>query len=216
LPPGLNRLKFYRTPAPLTWLHSSLTWRINTPRKDIYLTFDDGPVPGPTEFVLDTLHEQGAKATFFCIGRNIAKNPAIYERIIREGHTVGNHTFDHVNGWKLPTAEYISNVHSCNALMESCTALFRPPYGKITPSAIRQLPTYKIIMWDVLSYDFAADVAPEQCLRGSLKATRPGSIIVFHDSYKAERNMRFALPRFIRDCRDRGFEFKTLAAEPRL
>jgi peptidoglycan/xylan/chitin deacetylase (PgdA/CDA1 family) len=163
--------------------------------------------------VLDTLGEHEAKATFFCIGRNVEKHPAIYERIIREGHAVGNHTFDHVNGWKLKTVEYIKNVHACDSLLKNSTALFRPPYGRITPLAIRKLPNYKIIMWDVLSYDFDAGVAPEECLQGSLSATRPGSIVVFHDSYKAERNMTFALPRFIRGCRDRGFGFKVLSEE---
>jgi peptidoglycan/xylan/chitin deacetylase (PgdA/CDA1 family) len=162
--------------------------------------------------VLDVLREHTAKATFFCIGRNIEKHPAIYDRINREGHAVGNHTFDHVNGWKVPTTEYINNVRACNALMHNA-ALFRPPYGKITPSAIRKLRDYKIIMWDVLSYDFDANVAPGECLSGVLNAIRPGSIVVFHDSYKAEKNMSYALPRFLRSCRDMGFEFKVLPAE---
>jgi peptidoglycan-N-acetylglucosamine deacetylase len=204
-------MRFFRTPAPLTWIYPSLIWRVNTARKDIYLTFDDGPVPGPTEFVLDVLRDQSVKATFFCIGNNIAKHPTLYQRIIAEGHITGNHTFDHLNGWKVPATKYIDNVSACAALMQQATGLFRPPYGRITTSEIRGLRHYRIVMWDVLSYDFASDASGEICLRGAINATRPGSIVVFHDSYKAEKNLSFALPKFIEDCRLKGFEFQTLS-----
>jgi peptidoglycan/xylan/chitin deacetylase (PgdA/CDA1 family) len=190
-------------------MYPRLTWRIKTSRKELYLTFDDGPVPGPTEFVLDLLRDHKIKATFFCIGQNISRNPSIFQRIVSEGHATGNHTFDHVNGWKVATNKYLDNVSACHKLMKD-TTLFRPPYGRITPSAIRKLQGYRIIMWDVLTYDFSADTLPEQSLKGALEATRPGSIVVFHDSYKAEKNLTYVLPRYIDDCLGKGFEFKTL------
>jgi peptidoglycan/xylan/chitin deacetylase (PgdA/CDA1 family) len=203
-------LRFHRTPALLTWIFPSLVWRIDTSSKEIYLTFDDGPVPGPTEFVLDVLGKNGIKATFFCIGRNIEKHPHIFERVRAEGHSIANHTFDHVNGWKTPTNDYVRNIAACHSLLQDSQFLFRPPYGKITPSEVQRLRHYKIIMWDVLTYDFDATLLPDQCLKGAIDSTRPGSIIVFHDSYKAEKNMQYALPRFIADCRTRGYQFKTL------
>jgi len=203
-------LRFYRPPAPYTWIYPTLTWRINTRDKDVYLTFDDGPVPGPTEFVLDTLLGRSIKATFFCIGNNVEKHPRIFERIAKEGHLTANHTFDHLDGWKTPTDVYLKNVAACDLLLKNSPRFFRPPYGKITPSEVRGLRDFKIIMWDVLTYDFDADLLPEHCLKGTVSSTRPGSIVVFHDSYKAERNMRFALPRFIDECQNRGFVFKTL------
>lgn len=204
-------MKFYRTPAPLTWLYPDLTWRIPAPSKEIYLTFDDGPVPGPTEFVLDVLRNKAIKATFFCIGQNIEKNPQILRRIISEGHRVGNHTFNHLNGWRVSTAEYLANIEACNRLLDTGSSrIFRPPYGRIRRAAVRSLKDYQIVMWDVLSYDFAPDVSPEQCLNGSLGAVRPGSIVVFHDSYKAEKNLMFALPRFVDECREKGYRFEQL------
>lgn len=207
-------MKFFRTPALLPWLYPSLTWKVNTANKHLFLTFDDGPVPGPTEFVLDLLNREQVKATFFCIGHNIERYPGIFQRIVTDGHTVGNHTYDHVNGWKVSAAAYADEVDRCAKFLEHPQGkgrrLFRPPYGKITPRKIRSIGEYSIVMWDVLTYDFDNSITPEQCLTGALKAVRPGSIVVFHDSLKASRNMKFALPRFLDGCRQRGYEFRSL------
>jgi peptidoglycan/xylan/chitin deacetylase (PgdA/CDA1 family) len=205
-----KRLKFYRTPAPLTWLYPSLTWRMPAESKEVYLTFDDGPVPGPTEFVLDVLRDNAIKGTFFCIGQNIEKHPQILRHIMEEGHSIGNHTFNHLNGWNVSAEEYIANVMACGSLIDSASRIFRPPYGRISRKAIRMLKDYQIVMWDVLSYDFSSKISPAQCLQGALAAVRPGSIVVFHDSYKAEKNLTFALPRFIDECRKRGLAFAPL------
>lgn len=182
--------------------------------KNLYLTFDDGPVPGPTEFVLDELARAKAKATFFCIGDNVRKHPGVYRRIVSEGHAVGNHTFNHLSGWKTAVDAYVDNVALCDNEMAQLgkltDKLFRPPYGRITRKQIGSLSNYRIIMWDVLTNDYAKSLSREACLRGSLAATRPGSIIVFHDSLKAEKNMSYVLPRFLDHFESQGFSFKTL------
>lgn len=183
-------------------------WKIDTSEKDIYLTFDDGPVPGPTEFVLDTLRSFNIKATFFCIGDNIRKHPEIFQKVVKE-HVVGNHTFNHVNGWRNSTTDYVNNIQLCQNILPS-KRLFRPPFGRITRSQISSLNDYKIVMWDVLTFDYDKSLATGKCLNGSLKAVRPGSIIVFHDSVKAEKNVTYVLPRFIDNCLSKGYSFKVL------
>jgi peptidoglycan-N-acetylglucosamine deacetylase len=205
----------HRTPAILPILYPSLTWRVKAREKVVYLTFDDGPVPGPTEFVLDQLAAFSIRATFFCIGDNIRKHPHIFRRIISDGHIVGNHTVNHVNGWKLKNPDYIENVRAfeeiaMNAGMSQAADLFRPPYGCVTRKQIRDLHNYRIIMWDVLSQDYDHRLPPEKCLDRTLKACREGSIIVFHDSYKAQRNMQFTLPRLIAALRERASRFDAL------
>ena len=185
-------------------------------QKVIYLTFDDGPLPGPTEFVLDQLNRAKAKATFFCIGNNISKNGSVFRRVIDEGHAVGNHTFHHLSGWKSTRDNYLSNVQLCrdemlNGGMTGPSNLFRPPYGRITRSQIAGLTDYRIVMWDVLTNDYARNLSPERCLRGTLEATRPGSIVVFHDSLKAERNMTYVLPRFLDHFGSLGYGFIALS-----
>jgi peptidoglycan/xylan/chitin deacetylase (PgdA/CDA1 family) len=199
----------FRSPLILRWLYPSLTWRIPTNKKELYLTFDDGPVSGPTDFVLEELARHEVKATFFCIGNNVVKHPQLFQNIIINGHTVANHTYDHINGWRYNAGEYEENVSRCSDVTNNAL-LFRPPYGKIKWSQVRRLSSYKIIMWDVLSFDFSKNVSPEKCLSGSIGATRPGSIIVFHDSYKAEKNLKFALPKYLDHFIGMGFEFKTL------
>ena len=187
-------------------------------KNEVYLTFDDGPVYGPTEFVLEELSKTSAKATFFCIGDNVRKYPDVFKRIVSEGHAVGNHTFNHVSGWSTRTETYLDNIRkfeteSANALgseNRNGALLFRPPYGRIKFSQIKALREYKIIMWDVLSLDYDKTVSAENCLRNTLRAVRPGSIIVFHDSFKAERNMTFALPRLISALKEKGMELKSL------
>lgn len=194
-----------------------LIWDIPNSDKRIFLTFDDGPIPEVTEWVLDLLKEEKIKATFFCIGDNIQKHPSIYTRIISEGHQTGNHTFNHLNGWETNTANYIANFKLCeNEQLKINTEnsyLFRPPYGKIKASQsriIRQLG-YKIIMWDVLSYDFDAKVSPEECLQNVISNTSQGSIIVFHDSLKAEKNMKYAIPKTIQFLKSKGFVFDVIS-----
>jgi peptidoglycan/xylan/chitin deacetylase (PgdA/CDA1 family) len=181
----------------------------------LYLTFDDGPVPGPTEFVLDALARASAKGTFFCIGDNIRKHPQIFRRIFAEGHTVGNHTMNHVNGWKTHDREYLSNVREFDVVArqqgyQPDRHLFRPPYGRITRRQIRLLGDYRIVMWDALSQDYSGTLSPEKCLRRTLRACSPGSIVVFHDSYKAQRNMEYALPRLLDQLGAKGYKFLAL------
>lgn len=205
----------HRTPFFLPWVYPTLIWRIPTDDKTLYLTFDDGPVPGPTEFVLETLKKFHAKATFFCIGENIEKHDRVFQEIIRDGHGIGNHTFNHMDGWKTSTSDYEKNVARCQEQIEAHSAgltgkLFRPPYGKISREQIRLLSAYKIVMWDVLSIDYNKNLPAEKCLKNSIQATRKGSIIIFHDSYKAEKNLTFALPRFIEHYAGLGFAFKSI------
>jgi peptidoglycan-N-acetylglucosamine deacetylase len=206
----------HRTPFFLPWLYPpSLLWRIETSEKVVYLTFDDGPVDGPTQFVLDELEKYNAKATFFCIGDNIQKHPDVFQNIINAGHRIGNHTFNHMNGWRSNPSTYRENITLCDGqISKFATAnyskLFRPPYGRISRSQIRDLSDYKIIMWDVLSVDYNKNLSPHSCLRNTIRATRPGSIIVFHDSYKAEKNLVYALPRFLEHFSEKGFRFNLL------
>jgi peptidoglycan/xylan/chitin deacetylase (PgdA/CDA1 family) len=204
-------------------LYPSLTWRKNTQDKILYLTFDDGPVDGPTGFVLEQLRNFESSATFFCVGENISKNKILYGDLLRHGHSVGNHTYNHVNGWKTSDSEYFDNVAQCHEVMkhsgvltggampENAVKLMRPPYGKIKRSQITKLKEeFEIVMWDVLSGDFDQRLLPEECLKQTIRHTRAGSIIIFHDSYKAEKNLRYVLPRFLEHFTASGFLFKTL------
>lgn len=211
----------HRTPFFLPMIYPSLLWRFNTEAKELYLTFDDGPVEGPTEFVLETLAKASIKATFFCIGDNIRKHRKIFSNLVEAGHQVGNHTFHHVNGWKMNDFEYVREIELCerefftDAVPEKKieTKLFRPPYGRIRRSQIRAVrDEYKIVMWDVLSVDYSKSLSRESCLRNTLNVVRPGSIIVFHDSVKAERNLMYVLPRFIESCLAKGYSFKIIPA----
>ena len=182
-----------------------------TKQKELYLTFDDGPHETATPFVLDQLKQYDAKATFFCIGKNAKMYPRIYQRILDEGHAVGNHTFDHLNGWKTKNELYINNIKKAAEYINS--KLFRPPYGKISPSIsklIRRKLGYKIIMWSVLSADFDEKLSPQKCAKYVLLNAKPGSIIVFHDSTKAWERMSYALPETLNYFAANGFCFKTI------
>lgn len=186
-------------------------WDVLNHENKVYLTFDDGPTPEITEWTLAQLKLYNAKATFFCIGDNVRKFPEIFQKVINEGHSIGNHTFNHLNGWKTTTEEYISNAklyetEHCKLTTEHCN-LFRPPYGKIKPSQSKILRKqgYKIIMWDVISYDFDAFITPEKCLENVLKNVQSGSIIVFHDSKKAFQNLGFVLPRTLQFLNEKGY-----------
>lgn len=195
-----------KSPFFLRWLYPNLTWNQNRHEKRIFLTFDDGPIPDVTPAILDILKNYHVKATFFCVGHNVQKYPEIYARLINEGHTVGNHTFNHLNGWKTPDPAYFDNVNQCQQLIHS--KLLRPPYGRIKKSQCRQLEkTYQIIMWDVLSGDFDISLSPEKCLLNVIKHTGNGSIIVFHDNIKAIPRVLYALPRAIEQWLQEGYTF---------
>lgn len=200
---------FFRTPLALRLLYPELIWRIPTDRKVIYLTFDDGPVPGPTEFVLDELKRANAKATFFCIGNNVEKHQALFDRIKAESHAIGNHTHTHLKGWGCSASAYLQDVDACSEVV-GYTKLFRPPYGRATRKQLLQLNQFKVIMWDVLSYDYDGAMNPERSLKGIIRASRGGSIVVFHDSYKAERNMKFVLPKYLDHFSEKGYVFESL------
>lgn len=202
-------------PAPVQWWLSGYTWHRDRKEKIIYLTFDDGPVPEVTPFVLRTLEDYGAKATFFCVGDNVRQHSGILAQTLRAGHRIGNHTFNHLNGWNTPGNRYLQNVQKCQEALPpagtSRKSLFRPPYGRIRPSQARALRSaYELIMWDVLSADFDSSLSPEQCLEKSIRYTRPGSIIVFHDSYKAFPNLQWVLPRYLRHFSSLGYRFQPL------
>jgi peptidoglycan/xylan/chitin deacetylase (PgdA/CDA1 family) len=186
-------------------------WDIPNHKNKVFLTFDDGPTPEITQWTLQQLKKYGAKATFFCIGNNIEKHPEIFQNIVHEEHAIGNHTFNHLKGWETSTEKYIENVSLCQSQLtihnSQFTNLFRPPYGKIKPSQSRILRRlgYKIIMWDVLSYDFDQTITPGKCLDNVLKNIESGSIIVFHDSIKAEQNLKYVLPKTLEFLKEKGF-----------
>ncbi len=184
----------------------------NQPRKEkkVYLTFDDGPTPEITDWVLDVLAKYKAKASFFVIGKNVEEQADIYQRIIDQGHTVGNHTQNHKNGWKTPVADYLENVRLCEKHVES--KLFRPPYGRIRPKQIKALKKqrFQIMMWDVLSADFDVKIDGEQCYQNVVKNTQNGSILVFHDSVKAFPRLKVALPKTLETLASQGYEFCAL------
>lgn len=204
------RLYSIQTPSIVKKLFSSYTWRFSSVQKNIYLTFDDGPTPEVTDFVLAELKKFNAKATFFCIGKNVKSHNEIYEKILKDGHTTGNHTFNHINGFKASTSEYLQNVQHAAAHIQS--NLFRPPYGKLKNSQGRSLlkEGYKIIMWDVLSGDWDKSITPERSLSYILKNTRAGSIIVMHDSLKAKEKVFYSLPKVLAHFTKRGFKFKAI------
>ncbi len=198
-----------RPPQLLRRYYKKSVWRMETDAPVIYLTFDDGPVEELTPWVLDILMHYGVKATFFCVGENIERNRHIYKRILEEGHQVGNHTYNHIKGWKTHTPDYLANVEKCEGLVN--TKLFRPPYGRIKKSQFKKLvQEYKVIFWDVLTYDYDKLVSPETCLDNSIRYTRPGSIIVFHDNVKAQKNLKFALPQYIEHFLKLNYKFAIL------
>jgi peptidoglycan/xylan/chitin deacetylase (PgdA/CDA1 family) len=193
-------------PRFIQWLYPERIWAFSRSKNLVYLTFDDGPIPEITPWILDELKKHNAKATFFCIGENVQKHPKIYQKIILNGHTVGNHTFNHLKGTKTATTEYIENTLLAEKLIDS--SLFRPPYGKITQkqAKILQQKGFKIVIWDIISYDYDAAISEEQCLQNVLKNIKPGSVIVFHDSLKAEKNLRYVLPKVLEFIIEKGWK----------
>ena len=188
-------------------------WHIPTKEKKLYLTFDDGPHPEATTFALEQLDKYGAKATFFCIGKNVLSHPEIYKSILLKGHATGNHTQDHVNGWKIEDDLYFKNIFSASKYIDS--HLFRPPYGRITGFQAKQViekMKFKIVMWSVLSGDFDKKLGVEDCYRNVVRASSPGSIVVFHDSEKSFPTLKYVLPKVLEYFHQKGYAFENLAA----
>ncbi len=199
-----------RTPFFLKWIYPSILCKVPTQEKKLYLTFDDGPIPEITPKVIDLLNQYNAKATFFCVGDNVEKHPFEYSLLQKNNHAVGNHTYHHLNGFKTSLNKYVNDVNNASAFISS--KLFRPPYGRITPAQYISLrKNYKIVMWDVLSYDFDASVNCEQCLQNVIKHSRNGSVIVFHDSVKAADKMLYALPEVLKCFTEQGYSFETIS-----
>jgi len=193
-----------RPPSFLRWIYPNAIWHLPSDRKVIYLTFDDGPTPFITEKVLELLDAHKAKATFFCIGKNIEQHPGIFNLIKEKGHHIGSHTYSHLNGWKSKAEEYINDYVKGREL--SHTNLFRPPYGRIllTPLQVIQKQD-KVIMWDILSKDYDKDLSPEEVYANVTRNLEPGSIIVFHDSEKAKKNLLAVLPRILEYLTQQGY-----------
>ena len=197
-------------PKPfLKKLYPKAVWNLDRSEKNIYLTFDDGPIPRLTEWVLGQLKAYNAKATFFCVGDNILKNHAVFERVKHEGHLVANHTMFHTKGFKHNAPDYMRGVEDCEKL--TGTKFFRPPYGQLKRSQYKALleKNYRIIFWDVISYDYE-NIQQEECLKNVIDHTANGSVVLFHDSLKAEKNMTYALPVFLKHFSALGYTFKTL------
>lgn len=198
-----------KTPHFIQNLFPNYTWRIPTQEKVLYLTFDDGPIPTVTPWVLEQLEAFQARATFFCVGDNIRKHPEIFEQVVASGHAVGNHTFNHLNGWQTENISYFHNVRHCANMVHS--VLFRPPYGRLKPKQAQFLQRhYRIVMWDVLSGDFDPKLSEEQCLANVLNNAENGSIIVFHDSLKAEDKLHYVLPKVLEYFAEQGYVFGKL------
>jgi peptidoglycan/xylan/chitin deacetylase (PgdA/CDA1 family) len=201
-------------------IFSNFIWDIPNNEKKIYLTFDDGPTPEITFWVLNQLEQYNAKATFFCIGKNIAAHPEIFNQILEKGHSIGNHTNNHLNGWKTATDEYLANFELCEAAISNQRSeiknlkskIFRPPYGKIKEAQAKKLRQqgYKIIMWDVLSADFDQNITKEACLDNVVSNTKSGSIIIFHDSVKAFKNLEYVLPKVLKHLAEHQFSFEAI------
>jgi len=204
-----------KTPSVVKKMFPQYVWSIPTSEPVIYLTFDDGPTPEITDWTLKLLKKFDAKATFFCIGNNIEKYPELFRDIVSCGHAVGNHTHNHLKGWKTPTKNYLKNISKTEFIISSHsykTNLFRPPYGRIRPKQAKQLMAlgYHIIMWDILSFDWDKDISQETCLKNVVENTGKGSIIVFHDSVKASGNMIPVLPKVLEHYSKLGYTFKAL------
>lgn len=203
-----------KTPRVIQQLFPRRLWRVPDKKETVYLTFDDGPLPEVTPWVLEQLRSYNAKATFFCIGDNIRKYPELLEMIVSEGHQIGNHTLNHLKGSNTPLEAYIQNVKAFEEVCPYPTDLFRPPYGRITgkqANAIREMG-YTIVMWEVLSFDWDSRVSPSACLSNVIDHIEPGSIVVFHDSLKAMKNLKGSLPQVLRYIAKNNWKLEVLPA----
>lgn len=213
---------FVKTPSLVPVLYQDQIWSFSSKQKNIYLTFDDGPTPKITDWVLDTLQQYNASATFFCIGENIEVNPTLFKRIIDEGHTIGNHTYNHLNGWKTSNEDYLDSVLKTKKLIQNLkphpesyrdsNLLFRPPYGKIKKSQSKLLieNDYTIIMWSILSADFDMTIDANKCFDNVIKNVENGSVVVFHDSEKAFEKLQIVLPKVLKYFSKKGYTFKRI------
>lgn len=214
-----------KTPTIIKKLLPDYVWEFSTSEKVLYLTFDDGPTPEITQWTLNTLQKFNAKATFFCIGNNVQKHSDIFQNILKEGHRIGNHSQTHLKGWRTSIENYISDINKAQTYIDSelkkstlenqelnKTLLLRPPYGQIKPSQGKALKAlgYTVVTWSVLSFDWDIETSPETCFKNVISKSTPGSIIVFHDSVKASKNLMHALPKVLAYFSEKGYSFKTL------
>ena len=201
-----------KTPWLLQKIYPSCIWKMPPDNQHVYLSFDDGPHPEVTPFVLDCLKEYHWTATFFCIGKNAEENPELIERILNEGHSIGNHTFNHLNGWRVSDKDYFKNIVKTRETLN--TNLFRPPYGRATHFQIRCLSdslAFKVIMWTVLSGDFDPELSKEGCFKNVYSNLESGNIIVFHDSKKAEEKLKYALPLVLEEMKKAGLKSEKIS-----
>lgn len=207
----------HRVPPIIHRMFPHLLWLQPSVKKELYLTFDDGPIPEITPWILDTLKTYNAKATFFCVGENASKHPQLLNEILNQGHRVGNHGYHHLNGWNTNLTTYLQDMMKCEGVLDSAEVptwpkLYRPPYGKILPSQIKAIKAmgYRIVMWHVLTGDFDPLLDEEQCLQKSISLTKEGSVIVFHDNIKAKKNLYHVLPKFLAYFSAQGYQFKPI------
>ena len=199
-----------KTPRLVKKLFPTYLWNKSRSKPNVYFTFDDGPIPEVTPWILDLLAAYDMQGTFFCVGDNVRKHPMIYDRLISEGHTVGNHSYSHKSGWSSEVGDYLNDIELCSSFVES--NLFRPPYGRLKPQQAQSLRgKYKIVMWDILSGDFDINITAEQCYQNVIQHIKAGSIIVFHDNVKSFATLKEVLPRVIQYCVDQGWTSKALA-----
>ena len=199
----------------LKLVYPKLVWEIPSATKKVYLTFDDGPIPEVTEWVLNELEKYNAKATFFCIGDNVQKHPQVVAKIVKSNHAIGNHTFNHLNGWSTSAENYLYNLDLCQTELEKNkikTTLFRPPYGKIKSAQAKQINQkgYSVIMWGIISKDYDQNTSKATCVANVLDHVKPGSIIVMHDSLKAFPNLEYALPIILKNLTEKGYSFEKI------
>ena len=204
-------LYLHRIPQFFHWIYPNIIWRIPSSSKTIYLTFDDGPSPYITHFVLKELSKHQAKATFFCLGKNIEQHPETFKNIVEQNHTIGNHSYSHLNGWTSDKQTYSEDINKCEKLISPSKKLFRPPYGRIKKNQINLLKSdYKIILWNYMVGDFDKRLSKEKCWERAKSNIKNGDIVVFHDNEKSFETLQYVLPRVLNHFTDKGYIFKSL------